>query len=114
MSESTDIVPYRDVTTTPHRSPERVVLFLSDLNDSHLFCHSVGTSNAFERNEQFSVDNNCFNLTHYPQEDQSVPLSPTSKLLKRFKQTENRSTIFDSLFVAECGRYEATSYLPNA
>ena len=70
-------------------SAERLVLFLSDLNDSHLFCHSVGTSNAFERNEQFSVDNNCFNLTHYPQEDQSVPLSPTSKLLKRFKQTEN-------------------------
>ena len=68
---------------------ERVELIRSSLNDSHLFRHSVGTSNAFERNEQFSVDNNCFNLTHYPQEDQSVPLSPTSKLLKRFKQTEN-------------------------
>ena len=81
----------RTVTGVHHfaTSAERIVLFLSDLMDSHLFCHSVGTSNAFERNEQFSVDNNCFNLTHYPQEDQSVPLSPTSKLLKRFKQTEN-------------------------
>ena len=30
---------------------ERVVLFRSGLNDSHLFRHSVGTINAFERNE---------------------------------------------------------------
>ena len=39
-------------------SAERIVLFLSDLNDYHFFRHSVGTSNPFERNERFPVDIN--------------------------------------------------------
>ena len=43
---------------------ERVVLFRSGLNDSHFFRHSVGTSDAFERNGQFPVDTS---LTYVPQ-----------------------------------------------